>query len=139
MKTQASKPLWTRTNGDNTKSRILILINAITLFAVLAIPPCLAAQDDRDCKHARFVTIDVPGAGTGNGEGTYALGSNAAGAVVGGYLDAGNDFHGSCALATVLSPHSTGQARAQVPATSRLRGALTLQAQSLEVTLTPKL
>ena len=41
------------------KSRILISISAITLLLSLAIPLRLAAQDNRDCKHAKIVTLDA--------------------------------------------------------------------------------
>jgi hypothetical protein len=89
MKTQASKPLRTRTNGDSTKSRLSIPISAITLLAVLAIPPRLAAQRNRDAKHAKIIIFDPPGSIF-----TNALSINPSGKIVGAYLDASNVFHG---------------------------------------------
>jgi len=41
-----------------------------------------------------IITFDVPGAGTGPGEGTQAIHINPAGAVTGYYLDSGDVFHG---------------------------------------------
>jgi hypothetical protein len=44
-----------------------------------------------------ITTFDAPGAGTGSGQGTFTAstgGLNPAGAIVGGYLDASNAYHG---------------------------------------------
>lgn len=71
-----------------------ISITAITLSAALAIPLRLAAQDNQDCNQGKFVTFDVPGAGTGSGQGTFAASINPAGVVAGGYSDASGVNHG---------------------------------------------
>ena len=41
-----------------------------------------------------FTTIDVPGAGTGSGQGTVPNCNNPAGAITGFYIDANGVFHG---------------------------------------------
>ena len=41
-----------------------------------------------------IITYDAPGAGGNANQGTLATGINAAGAIVGYYLDATNAFHG---------------------------------------------
>ena len=76
------------------KPRILTCISAMVLLTSLAtIPVRLVAQD-------KLITFDVPGAGTGAGQGTFAfsLGGVAAispsGAVTGPYRDASNVSHG---------------------------------------------
>ena len=61
------------------KSRILISISAITLLPALVIPTRIAAQDDRDGKHARIITFDAPDAGTSSGQGTTSLFNDAVG------------------------------------------------------------
>ena len=71
-----------------------ISITAITLSAALAIPPLLAAQDSQDRNQSKFVTFDVPGAGTGSGQGTFAGTINPAGVVAGAYSDASGVNHG---------------------------------------------
>ena len=58
---------------------------AITLI-VLAISSSICAQS--------ITTIDAPGAGTGLFQGTYALGVNASGTIMGFIRDAGNIRHG---------------------------------------------
>jgi hypothetical protein len=45
-------------------------------------------------KRATFTTIDVPGAGTGSGQGTVPSSINSARAVTGSYKDAGGVVHG---------------------------------------------
>ena len=44
--------------------------------------------------HDEFTTIDVPGAGTGPNQGTFALNINSAGDISGFYIDASNVTHG---------------------------------------------
>jgi hypothetical protein len=63
-------------------------------LAALVIPPRIAAQNDRDGKHAKFITFDAPGAGTGEGQGTSPVSIIARGAIMGFYLDASNVSHG---------------------------------------------
>ena len=70
------------------KSRILISTSAITLLLALAIPPWVAAQDNSDGRHAKFILFDAPGAGTGAGQGTYPLAINPRGVIAGGYYQA---------------------------------------------------
>ena len=41
-----------------------------------------------------ITTIDVPGAGAGAGQGTFAVSINPAGAITGYYVDANNVGHG---------------------------------------------
>jgi hypothetical protein len=50
--------------GGNVKLSLLISITATMVLAALAAPLRLAAQDDWDCKRAKIVTFDAPGAGT---------------------------------------------------------------------------
>jgi hypothetical protein len=45
-------------------------------------------------RHGAIVEFDVPGAGTGPGQGPQVFGINPSGAVTGGYLDSNNVFHG---------------------------------------------
>ena len=71
-----------------------ISITAITLSAALAIPLRLAAQDSQDRNQSKFVTFDVPGAGTGSFQGTFAGTINPAGVVAGAYSDTGGVNHG---------------------------------------------
>jgi hypothetical protein len=42
----------------------------------------------------RFTKFDVPGAGSGAGQGTIPLTINPAGAITGAYIDKGNVIHG---------------------------------------------
>src|SRR6267143_1457156 len=76
------------------KPRILMCSIAMTVFAALAVPVRLAAQNNQDKKDARFITFDAPGAGTGRFQGTTAQSVNAAGAIAGSYEDTSNVFHG---------------------------------------------
>ena len=49
------------------------------------------AQDDR---RATIITFDVPGAGTGAGQGTFPTTNNPSDAITGYYMDANSAFHG---------------------------------------------
>ena len=106
------------------KSRILISISAITLLLSLAIPPRLAAQDNRDRKHAKIVTFDAPGAGIG----TLATAINPGGAIAGPYIDANNAFHGYVrapdgTFTTFDAPDAgNGLTRAPTPSASTRQG-----------------
>jgi len=60
---------------------------AMCLFAALAITVQTSARE-------KITTFDVPGAGTGNGQGTNAIGVNARGLIVGYYFDQNNVSHG---------------------------------------------
>lgn len=44
--------------------------------------------------HGKITTYDVPGAGTGSGQGTQTSGINNPGAITGDYIDAKGVFHG---------------------------------------------
>jgi hypothetical protein len=44
--------------------------------------------------HGAVKTIDVPGAGTGDGQGTYALGINDSREIAGFFIDSRGSFHG---------------------------------------------
>ena len=76
------------------KPRLLISITAIAVLAALATRVGLAAQDNRDGKQAKIVTIDAPGAGTSPGQGTSAFGINPSGAITGFARDASDVRHG---------------------------------------------
>jgi hypothetical protein len=56
-------------------------------------------------RHGHFAEFDVPGAGTGPGQGPQVFGIAPNGAVTGGYLDPNNVFHGF-----VREAHGTGVA-----------------------------
>src|SRR5579872_6318868 len=58
---------------------------------------------------ASIVKFDVPGAGTGAGQGTYAADINSAGVVTGYYVDGSNVYHGfvratTGAITTINAP-----------------------------------
>jgi hypothetical protein len=72
------------------KSRILTLLTAMALFAVPAIP----VQGSARVSHNNITTFDVPGAGTGAGQGTIPSGMNPWNAITGWYIDANNVNHG---------------------------------------------
>jgi hypothetical protein len=44
-------------------------------------------------KNSQFTAFDVPGVGTGAGQGTFPNGINSGGAIVGWYVDASNGSH----------------------------------------------
>jgi hypothetical protein len=62
------------------------LLIAMAVFAVLAITAEASAQ--------KIITYNVPGAGTGAGQGTQAFGINRSGTVAGFYVDTSNVSHG---------------------------------------------
>ena len=62
--------------------RILLLI----LFTCLAISAWARAP--------KIITFDVPGAGTGAGQGTFPYGISATGEIIGWYVDANSVNHG---------------------------------------------
>src|SRR5262249_49822883 len=66
--------------------RKLQLVPASIILIALAISTSICAQT--------ITTIDSPGAGTGPFQGTYALGVNASGTIMGFIRDAGNVRHG---------------------------------------------
>jgi hypothetical protein len=68
--------------------RISILLLILFTFVASAAWP----QAQPQWKH-KIITFDVPGAGTGAGQGTYANGINPAGEITGYYLDANNVYH----------------------------------------------
>jgi hypothetical protein len=92
------------------KSRILISISAITLLAALVIPTRMAAQDDRDVKHAKLITFDAPGAGTGEGQGTSPVGITPRGRSWDSTLTRAMCTTASCALPTAGSRRLTSRA-----------------------------
>jgi hypothetical protein len=94
MKMQPSYTPRRRRNEHNIKSRMLISITAMTALAALATPLWLAPQDNPDCKRAKIVTFDAPGAGTSPGQGTVAFGINPVGAITGFTRDASDVRHG---------------------------------------------
>jgi hypothetical protein len=68
--------------------RISILIVVLTCF-VWAAPSQAQPQTS-----VKIITFDVPGAGTGSGQGTFSFGMTPAGVLMGYYLDANYVFHG---------------------------------------------
>ena len=78
------------------KSRILLSLTVIGLLTQLAIPVRLAAQStEGDAHHrARFITFDAPGAGTGQYQGTFGVGINSRGEIMGQYYDTRFKDHG---------------------------------------------
>src|SRR5712691_8117212 len=71
------------------------------LGAVILICTSVSAQnlvvsgtDAHGGKIFNSITFDVPGAGTGPGQGTQGIHINPAGAITGYYLDSGDVFHG---------------------------------------------
>src|SRR5271166_2188831 len=67
-----------------------LLFTAMTLFAALTITVQLAAQTSR----SKIITFDVPGAGKGAGQGTFAFGIVQSRAIAGWDVDTGGRFHG---------------------------------------------
>ena len=68
------------------KSRSLMFFFAITLIALLAITVQANAQ--------KYITFNVPGAGPGAQQGTWSIGVNARGSIVGQYIDLNGVYHG---------------------------------------------
>ena len=88
------------------------------------------ASEGRGCDERRLrcgvrggMNVNVPGAGTEAGHGTIPYGINAAGAIIGWYVDANNVDHGFVRDSWATSPPSTLPARAQAPGRERLRTA----------------
>jgi len=75
------------------KSRILMWTVASCLFAALAIPAGLTAQDNPDHKPT-ITTFEVPGGGTGFRQGTLPTAINPKGTITGYYIDASGVAHG---------------------------------------------
>lgn len=74
---------------------------------------CLAAGASCQQGNLQFTVFDAPGAGTAPGQGTLGLTNNAAGWVVGLYIDSGNTSHGflrapNGAITPFDPPGSTG-------------------------------
>jgi len=64
-------------------------------WAAFCLALCVVALSaSASAKHPTIITVDAPGAGTGLGQGTRALGINPAGAITGFTRDAGNVRHG---------------------------------------------
>ena len=65
------------------------LIGSLSIgFLVAGISPISLIGEDYDRgEHSKIVTFSAPGAGTGAGQGTYAIGVNAEGSIVGYYID----------------------------------------------------
>ena len=80
--------------GAEMKHRTLFAVMAMTALTALAVSPSSAAQGGQDTERARIVTFDVPGAGTGSGQGTQALTLNPSNAIAGWYIDGNNTTHG---------------------------------------------
>src|SRR5579863_10025802 len=59
-------------------------------LAVMFFVPALSAGDDKPS----IIVFDVPGAGTGAGQGTIPYASNAGGAITGVWIDASGVSHG---------------------------------------------
>ncbi|MGA2590613.1 MAG: hypothetical protein ABSH32_11900 [Bryobacteraceae bacterium] len=75
----------------------------------------LSVSAASSAQYAVFSTFDVPGAGTGSGQGTYAVTINDADAIVGWYSDASNVNHGfvraaNGAISTFDAPGAGGGA-----------------------------
>ena len=68
----------------------ILLLVFFTGFVVAAWP-----QAKAPCKHKpKIITFDVPGAGTGPGQGTFPYGIDSRGTIIGPYVDSGNVNHG---------------------------------------------
>ena len=89
------------------KSRVSTWIAAISLFIPLAMPVRAAAQEESVAQEPKaglsgktqegepfFIKFDVPGAGTGSGQGTLTAGINPVGTISGNYFDANTATHG---------------------------------------------
>ena len=83
----------TKIKGVYMKSRTCMWNIAICLLTVLAITLQLAAQDHPD-HQPTITTFDAPGAGTGAGQGTFAVIINPAGTIAGFAHDANDVRHG---------------------------------------------
>lgn len=72
------------------------LIGSLSIgFLVAGISPISLIGEDYDRgEHSKIVTFSAPGAGTGAGQGTYAIGVNAEGSIVGYYIDENGGNHG---------------------------------------------
>jgi hypothetical protein len=57
-------------------------------------------------RDGKITAYDVPGAGTGTGEGTEPSGINNPGAITGDYIDANGVFHGFLAKGLTALEHS---------------------------------
>jgi len=69
--------------------RIFLLV-FFTAFVLTAWP-----QPKAHCKHKpKIITFDVPGAGSGSGQGTFPYGIDSLGTIIGPYVDADNVNHG---------------------------------------------
>ena len=69
--------------------------SGLLVFTVMAGFLCAAtAADNPHSRKPRFVKFDVPGAGTGYGQGTIPIDINPAGEVTGTIIDANNALHG---------------------------------------------
>src|SRR5580700_7049880 len=80
------------------KRNLTTLVWSLGTLATFALPISSFAQVGLD-QHAppdqaRIIEFDAPGAGTGSGQGTLAIGINAEGETMGYFLDANSTFHG---------------------------------------------
>ena len=71
-------------------------VTMAAVIATLLFPPELAAQAtaNNDNSKRSFISFDASGAGTGFGQGTFALSVNVFAAITGYDLDASNVYHG---------------------------------------------
>ena len=67
----------------------ILLLVFFTCFALAA-----WSQAQPQWWHHKIITFDVPGAGTGAGQGTVGFAINSSAAIVGWYVDGGNVMHG---------------------------------------------
>jgi len=107
-----------------------ISVLALVFFTGFVLAPSPQAQAQVGQK-PEIITFDVPGAGTGAGQGTFPGGIDDRGAIVGFYVDAGNVNHGFLRdpdgiITTFDAPGAgTGAGQGTVPQQSNPAGAIT--------------
>ena len=69
-------------------------VPSLYLLFALAAPAQQPGPKITNASTPTYATFDVPGAGTGSGQGTFALSVNALGAITGYYYDASGVVHG---------------------------------------------
>jgi probable HAF family extracellular repeat protein len=72
--------------------RAKLALAVFLALALFALCPGLSASDHN--QQSTIISFSAPGAGTGSGQGTFALGINSHGVIVGYYLDENYGYHG---------------------------------------------